>query len=112
MLHSSTRLLLTQAWSCRKPIDLDDDPEGQLHTAHEEQELDTAVLSLYWGWDLAGPRGLLERVFGALQIPDRSWNGLKQVNLCLPGSEPGGACLQKHVAVGSEPTLIWGHATQ
>ena len=34
---------------------------------------------MFWGWDLVGPQGLLDRVFASLEVPERSWQGLKQL---------------------------------
>ena len=30
-------------------------------------------------WDSCGPGGILDRVYGALRIPQRSWGGLKRL---------------------------------
>lgn len=38
-----------------------------------------AQLDNFWGWDLVGPQGLLDRVLASLQVPSRSWQGLKRV---------------------------------
>ena len=39
----------------------------------------TARLALYWGWDFTAEGGLLDSVYSDLQIPSRSWRGLKQL---------------------------------
>ena len=40
-----------------------------------------------WGWDCCGPRGLLDRVYSGLDIPTRSWHGLK---CCVEAHSRGG----------------------
>ncbi|KAK9817178.1 hypothetical protein WJX72_010703 [[Myrmecia] bisecta] len=47
--------------------------------ATADGDLDKAKSAAFWGWDCCGPGGLLERIFRALNIPERSWSGLKKL---------------------------------
>ena len=63
----------------RQPLDIDRDSVEQ--QGQGSNDVDAAKLAVFWGWDVVGPKGLLDQVFASLQIPSRSWQGLKQA--CL-----------------------------
>lgn len=62
---------------CSEPEDIDD---GLLEGASGlQRHLADAKWAAFWGWDCCGPQGLLERLYQALDIPERSWSGLKRM---------------------------------
>lgn len=63
--------------SCRQPQG-DDEPEG-VEEGEQKADVATATWAAFWGWDCCGPNGLLEQLYSALEIPPRSWSGLKRL---------------------------------
>ncbi|KAK9909726.1 hypothetical protein WJX75_006627 [Coccomyxa subellipsoidea] len=57
----------------------EDEWEAEADRAEEHKEPSEAVWAAFWGWDCCGPAGVLDRLYGALKIPERSWSGLKRL---------------------------------
>jgi len=53
--------------------------EEEVRRAEEHREPSQAVWAAYWGYDSCGPGGILDRLFSALRIPQKSWGGLKRL---------------------------------
>jgi len=53
--------------------------EEEVRRAEEHREPSQAVWAAYWGFDSCGPGGILDRLFSALRIPQKSWGGLKRL---------------------------------
>ena len=51
----------------------------RLRRAQDHREPSQAVWAAYWGYDSCGPGGILDRLFTALRIPQKSWGGLKRL---------------------------------
>jgi hypothetical protein len=47
--------------------------EAEASWAEEHKEPTEAVWAAFWGWDSCGPGGILDRLYTALNIPERSW---------------------------------------
>lgn len=52
----------------------EDDWEAEADRAEEHKEPSEAVWAAFWGWDCCGPAGVLDRLYSALKIPERSWS--------------------------------------
>jgi hypothetical protein len=52
----------------------EDEWEAEADRAEEHKEPSEAVWAAFWGWDCCGPAGVLDRLYGALKIPERSWS--------------------------------------
>ena len=50
-----------------------------MRRAEDHKEPSRAVWAAYWGYDSCGPGGILDRLFTALRIPQKSWGGLKRL---------------------------------
>ena len=50
-----------------------------MRRAEDHKEPSQAVWAAYWGYDSCGPGGILDRLFTALRIPQKSWGGLKRL---------------------------------
>ena len=50
-----------------------------MRRAEDHREPSQAVWAAYWGYDSCGPGGILDRLFTALRIPQKSWGGLKRL---------------------------------
>ena len=50
-----------------------------MRRAENHREPSQAVWAAYWGYDSCGPGGILDRLFTALRIPQKSWGGLKRL---------------------------------
>ena len=64
---------------CREPEESLQDDLARAGSASKASEVATARLALFWGWDFIAEAGMLDTVYGGLQIPGRSWRGLKQL---------------------------------
>lgn len=53
----------------------EDEWEAEASRAEQLKEPSEAVWAAFWGWDCCGPGGILDRLYTALKIPDRSWSG-------------------------------------
>ena len=62
---------------CRAGIE--DEWEEEARRAEEHKEPSQAVWAAYWGYDSCGPGGILDRLYTALRIPQKSWGGLKRL---------------------------------
>ena len=58
---------------------VEDEWEEEARRAEEHREPSQAVWAAYWGYDSCGPGGILDRLFTALRIPQKSWGGLKRL---------------------------------
>lgn len=45
----------------------------------EHPEFDGPAWDAFWGWDCCGPNGLLDRIYRQLDLPPRTWSGLKKL---------------------------------
>ncbi|BDA42344.1 hypothetical protein COCOBI_03-2310 [Coccomyxa sp. Obi] len=72
---SSETLSSTTAWGAGD----EDEWEAEASRAEELKEPSEAVWAAFWGWDCCGPGGILDRLYTALKIPERSWSGLKRL---------------------------------
>ena len=63
--------------ACRAGIE--DEWEEEARKAEEHREPSQAVWAAYWGYDSCGPGGILDRLYTALRIPQKSWGGLKRL---------------------------------
>ena len=68
---------LQQRHACRAGIE--DEWEEEARRAEEHREPSQAVWAAYWGYDSCGPGGILDRLYTALRIPQKSWGGLKRL---------------------------------
>lgn len=57
----------------------EDEWEEEARLAEEHREPSQAVWAAYWGFDSCGPGGILDRLYTALRIPQKSWGGLKRL---------------------------------
>ena len=62
---------------CRAGVE--DEWEEEARRAEEHREPSRAVWAAYWGYDSSGPGGILDRLYTALRIPQKSWGGLKRL---------------------------------
>lgn len=60
----------------------EDEWETEASSAEEHEEPSEAVWAFFWGWDCYGPGGILDRIFTALKIPDRSWSVRAKTTIC------------------------------
>ncbi|CAL8467974.1 g7512 [Coccomyxa elongata] len=72
---SNETLSSTTAWGAGD----EDEWEAEASRAEELKEPSEAVWAAFWGWDCCGPGGILDRLYTALKIPERSWSGLKRL---------------------------------